>query len=180
MFLKSKWGFTLLELLIVVLIIGVLTAIVFPYYQGAMDVSRVRILQQYMHDVGQASYRTSLIYGSYDFPITAIDIDFLGKNGKLCSELVNSNDQQCEITGIYPWLKSSTNIFKYKTYGTLVIIHYGQLFWKMNYYPTSGKFQLWCSPGGSNLSDRSRCIQAALAMGGSNEKNSDKTLYDIP
>ena len=77
----NKKGFTLLELLVVVLIIGILAAIALPQYQMAVTKSRVASILPLMRRWKDALQEYALQHGSYmteddDYP----DADTLGVN----------------------------------------------------------------------------------------------------
>ena len=63
----SSKGFTLLELLVVVLIIGILAGIALPQYQMAVTKARVASILPLMRRWKDAMYEYKLQNGSYDF-----------------------------------------------------------------------------------------------------------------
>ena len=90
----TKQGFTLLELLIVVLIIGILAAVALPQYRRA--VAKAQLAQ--LLDITK-SFTTSL-RGYYlangSFPPSTVN----GKNGiNLLDISINDKNTQCRITG---------------------------------------------------------------------------------
>lgn len=67
-------GFTLLELLVVVLIIGILAAVSWPYYQTALDKSRLApyvALGKSIRDAQEVYYMSN---GKYAFDLSELDI----------------------------------------------------------------------------------------------------------
>ena len=72
---NSNLGFTLLELLIVVLIIAILTAIALPKYQLATDKARYAQAMHLLATINQAQNRYQLNYGTCTFSFYDLDID---------------------------------------------------------------------------------------------------------
>ena len=64
--MKNKKGFTLLELLVVVLIIGILTAIALPQYKLAVGKAKFAELKASSHGIAEALQRYYLIHGTYE------------------------------------------------------------------------------------------------------------------
>ena len=87
---SNKKGFTLLELLVVVLIIGILAGIALPQYKRSVEKAKVAqalVTLKYMHDRGQEfMLRTDDLANFHDWPIT---------NEKLGVEL--SSDWTCIV-----------------------------------------------------------------------------------
>jgi prepilin-type N-terminal cleavage/methylation domain-containing protein len=65
--LKDKKGFTLLELLVVVLIIGILAGIALPQYRSAVRKARVAEAQVILKAVIDAEDRWILQYGNFEW-----------------------------------------------------------------------------------------------------------------
>lgn len=70
-----KQGFTLLELLVVVLIIGILAGIALPQYQMAVGKARFSELKTITKNIQQAAQRYYMEHGTYDLAAKDLDID---------------------------------------------------------------------------------------------------------
>lgn len=73
---KSR-GFTLIELMIVVSIVGVLAAIAYPAYTGHVLKSRRAVAQSCLLELGQFMeryYTTNMSYASASLPACSIDV----------------------------------------------------------------------------------------------------------
>jgi len=77
-------GFTLLELLVVVLIIGVLAAIALPQYKKAVDRSRFVQLVTYNNAIVKAQRIYYLTNGQYTMSLENLDIDLPSVNDIYC------------------------------------------------------------------------------------------------
>ena len=69
---KSFKGFSLAELMIVIAIIAILAAIVYPSYSNAVRKSRRQEAQSSIMEMAQAMERHRTIYGSYSKPTTTV------------------------------------------------------------------------------------------------------------
>ena len=70
-----KQGFTLLELLVVVVIIGILAAIALPQYKMAVGKARFSTLKNITRSIQQSAQRYYLVNGTYDLAAKDLDID---------------------------------------------------------------------------------------------------------
>ena len=76
---NMKQGFTLLELLVVVLIIGILAAIALPQYKRVKEKTIMAEGIQITKQVADANQRYYLIHGEYSEDINNLDINFSGQ-----------------------------------------------------------------------------------------------------
>ena len=68
-------GFTLLELLVVVVIIGILAAIALPQYRLAVGKAELSTLKTITRNVQDAAQRYYLVHGTYEGAIDNLDIE---------------------------------------------------------------------------------------------------------
>ena len=70
----NKRGFTLIEVLTVVVIIGILTALAMPEYQKAVERSRAAEAQQLLENLAKAEERFLMSNGAYTNELTDLDV----------------------------------------------------------------------------------------------------------
>ena len=86
--LYNNGAFSLIELLVVVLIIGILAAVAVPQYQFAVDKARLMPYAQKISDILKAERVYYLANGEYTSDLTALDIDMT----KICDTLGGDNN----------------------------------------------------------------------------------------
>ncbi|MDD5005179.1 MAG: prepilin-type N-terminal cleavage/methylation domain-containing protein [Candidatus Omnitrophica bacterium] len=72
--LWKNGGFTLLELIIVIIVIGILATIALPRYQGVVEKTRVAEAKSMLSVIRSAQIRYFAQYGDYANDITKLDI----------------------------------------------------------------------------------------------------------
>ena len=94
---QNRKGFTLLELLVVVLIIGILAAIALPQYKFAVAKSKFATLKNIVKATVEAEERYYMLHNDYTPNISGLDIDipnfdYLCTNeGRQCTYYLNEN-----------------------------------------------------------------------------------------
>jgi len=73
---NNKQGFTLLELLVVVVIIGILAAIALPQYKMAVLKSKYATMKDIVRVVKEAEQRYYMLYNDYTINFGELDINY--------------------------------------------------------------------------------------------------------
>ena len=93
---RNSKGFTLIEMLVVVLIIGILAAIALPQYKVSVAKTKYALLKQYNEKIVDAALQYFLIYDTWPTKVDNLDIDF---GVKIDENVIKvSNDIRCTFS----------------------------------------------------------------------------------
>ena len=102
--MNQNKGFTLLELLVVVLIIGILAAVALPQYKKAVIKSKAAEAIINLKAIDQAQQRYFMVHGTYTTSLNELDIDI--QNSKLytysCTIVSQKSDCHAHYINTYP------------------------------------------------------------------------------
>lgn len=100
---KNKKGFTLIEMLVVVLIIGILAAIALPQYKNAVRKSRVAEAQIILRAISDAFIRNMLSGTSLSHDINKIDVDGVDESTNWSFSIDDYTDTGCWVIADPKW-----------------------------------------------------------------------------
>lgn len=83
---KTKKGFTLVEMLVVVIIIGVLTAVALPSYMKSVEKTRTAQAVSTLGQIAKAQHIYNAKYGRYSATFLPLNLDLKDKKGKLVND----------------------------------------------------------------------------------------------
>lgn len=167
----NKSGFTLIEILIVVLIIGLLVSIAVPGYRKAVEKSKVTGALNTMQAVAKSEHGWYLVKNNYTKDFANLDIDLYDKDGNKAEDEI--------LQGInYTYELLDTGILATRTNGEYSI------------YQDYDTKQIMCTPGTHFICDnlgaftKEPCEKVGLAWANTNstcyanEEARCKGLYD--
>ena len=95
--MQNKKGFTLLELLVVVVIIGILAAIALPQYHMAVGKAKFATLKDNARVIKDAMNRYYLIHDEFTTNLEDLDIELKGRLSQNNQRINLSDDSSCII-----------------------------------------------------------------------------------
>jgi len=95
--MKKKSGFTLLELLVVILIIGILAAVTLPEYQLAVDKARYATLMDITRAIAESNERFYMVNDKYATNFNELDMDIQANS--ISGGTLNFDWGHCDLYG---------------------------------------------------------------------------------
>lgn len=93
---KRKKGFTLLELMIVVIIIGILASLAIPRFIAAADKARRAAAQQMLSSIRGSQMRYNLEYDEYTQIMSRLDADMTTSSDWTVDDLTDNPDEDSD------------------------------------------------------------------------------------
>ncbi len=105
--MKDKSGFTLIEMLVVVLIIGILAGIALPQYRQAVLKSKYSTLKIAARSIYESENRYYLVHNNYTDDLESLNIEIEDSETVLCSVEVSDKDVGCYL------IQNGKSVFAY-------------------------------------------------------------------
>ena len=141
---RKNQGFTLIEVLVVVIIISILAAVALPQYQKAVLKSRFSALKIHAKSIANAQEIYYLTNNSYATHFTDLDLEIGGSPKDENDDQRNFSWGLCKIEGVTSYCATQNPTMRY------------QIFHVNGNTPNKGK--RWCVTRSSEISDLENVI----------------------
>ena len=121
--MKNKLGFTLIEMLVVVLIIGILAGIALPQYNKAVEKSRLHTGVSLVESLYRAQQVYAIANGNYATDLNALDVEIPKDDSCIKTQTASVSKYECDFgtIGIYD---SFSNIQYISSNFNIAYLHY--------------------------------------------------------